>query len=68
MREPFQQRVIDEQTELAIRLGKLQEFNRGEFFQSLPVNEQLRLQMQVNAMRLYLYILNLRIGAFPDDT
>ena len=67
MREPFQQRVIDEQTELAIRLGKLQEFNRGEFFVSLPVNEQLRLQMQANAMRLYLYILNLRIGAFSDD-
>ncbi len=66
MRQPYQQRVIDEQTELAIKLGKLREFNRGEFFQTLPVAEQLRMQMQVNAMMLYLYILNSRIGAFPE--
>ncbi len=66
MRQPYQQRVIEEQTELAIRLGKLREFNRGEQFQSLPVDEQLRLQMQSNAMMLYLYFLNARIGAFPE--
>ena len=68
MRKPHEQRVIDEQTELAIKLGKLREFNDGEFFQSLPVDERLRLQMQANAMMLYLYILNSRIGAFPNDS
>lgn len=66
MRKEAQQLVIDEQTELAIRLGKLQEFNNGPFFPSLPTDEQLRLQMQINAMRLYLHILNERIGAFPQ--
>jgi len=65
MRTPTQQRVIDEQTELAIRLGKLREFNDGEFFQSLPFDERLRLEMQANAMMLYLFFLNERIGAFP---
>ena len=66
MRQPYQQRVIDEQTELAIKLGKLRKFNGGELFQTLPVDEQLRLQMQANAMMLYLYILNSRIGAFTE--
>ena len=67
MRKAFQQRVIDEQTELAIKLGKLREFNNGTFFPSLPVDEQLRLQMQANAMMIYLYILNSRIAAFSND-
>jgi len=66
MRQPYQQRVIDEQTELAIKLGKLRTFNKGEVFQSLRLDEQLRMQMQERAMALYIWILNSRIADFQE--
>jgi hypothetical protein len=63
----FQQRAFEEQQELAKRLGKLAEFNRGEVFKSLDFAEQLRLQMQEHAMYLYLHILAERIANFEED-
>jgi hypothetical protein len=63
----YQERAVQEQTELAKRLGKLAEFNRGEVFKSLDFAEQLRLQMQEHAMFLYLHILAERIHNFGKD-
>ena len=63
----FQEDAVNEQTELAQRLGKLAEFNRGEVFKSLDQAEQLRLLMQEHAMFLYLHLLAERIHNFEDD-
>jgi crAss001_48 related protein len=63
----FQQRAFEEQRELAKRLGKLAEFNRGEVFKTLDFAEQLRMQMQEHAMFLYLHILAERINNFGKD-
>jgi hypothetical protein len=62
----FEARAVEEQTQLATRLGKLAEFNRGDVFKSLDFAEQLRLQMQEKAMFLYLHFLADRINNFGD--
>jgi hypothetical protein len=62
----FERSAFEEQQELAIRLGKLAEFNRGEDFKALDFAEQLRLQMQEHAMFLYLHFLAERINNFGD--
>jgi hypothetical protein len=62
----FESDAVLEQTELAKRLGKLAEFNRGEVFKSLDFAEQLRLQMQEHAMFLYLHFLAERINNFGN--
>ena len=63
----FEANAVQEQTELAKRLGKLAEFNRGEVFASLDFAEQLRLKMQEHAMFLYLHFLAERINNFGKD-
>ncbi len=60
----FQERVIREQSDLAMKISKLRNFITLDTFKSLPVDEQLRLQMQSNAMILYLHFLTERINHF----
>ncbi len=62
--KPHQERVIEEQYELATKLEKLNTFIGGEIFDSLDQAEQQRLLGQANAMSIYLYFLNDRISHF----
>lgn len=64
--KPFQQRVVDEKTELDGKLELLEKFiHENELFQKLPEAEQLRMVRQKNAMKEYSEILGERIAAFP---
>ncbi len=60
----FQERVVQEKSELEARLSKLINFMSLDIFETLSQDEQLRLAMQSNAMNLYLYFLNERIRNF----
>ena len=61
---PHQQRVVEEEAELADRLKKLGLFFTTEIYATLEVEEQLRLRRQQSAMADYLAILQDRIVAF----
>ena len=61
---PHQQRVIDEKAALDEKLSKLNEFGRGEFFLTLPPEEQERLTRQSKIMDQYSVVLGERISAF----
>jgi hypothetical protein len=61
---PHQQRVVDEKSELASKLEKLNTFISGTFFEGLPEAERIRLARQAVVMKDYLDILNDRIAAF----
>jgi hypothetical protein len=60
----FQQRVVDEKTELDDKIGKLTAFVGGNIFVSLPDDERYRLSIQLQHMNGYSEILGQRIGAF----
>lgn len=60
----FQQRVIDEKTELDHRLAKLNLFFDHTTFDSLPNVEKLRMRKQAAIMDEYSNILKERIEAF----
>lgn len=63
--ESFQQRVVDERSELDVRLSKLADFiDHGITFVNLPDAEQLRMRRQRDAMIQYSAILGERIAAF----
>lgn len=62
--QAFQERVIAEKDELFAKLDKLNEFIKGEIFNSLPKDERERLVRQANHMSNYYYVLNERIAAF----
>ena len=63
--QPHQQRVVDEKTELDIKLDALNNFiDTNKMFSSLSREEQDRLYRQAYAMRGYSDILAERIGAF----
>lgn len=62
-----QQRVIDEKTELDAKRIKLEQFidyGSGPIFQSLPAEEQDRLNRQMAIMNDYSLILGERIAEF----
>jgi len=61
---PHQQRVIDEQIELADKLGKLNKFLHSELFKGLAQEEKDRLRMQAIWMKGYNDVLLARIEAF----
>lgn len=64
--QPHQQRVVDEQKELADKLIKLREFiGASPIFQKLPMDEQARLKAQEFHMSMYWRILGDRIQEFP---
>ena len=62
--EAFQQRVIDEKTELDEKREKLGQFIGGDIFNGLPQEEQERLDRQAALMRDYSAVLGERIAAF----
>jgi hypothetical protein len=61
--EAYQQRVIDEKTELDTKLNKLVTFLNTTTFESLPPAEQRRLWLQQIFMGQYSAILGERIAA-----
>lgn len=62
--QPHQQRVIEEKTELDMRLGRLREFLGSERFAALDKDEQKRLLRQDRYMADYSQVLGERIEAF----
>ena len=68
--KPHQQRVIQEHTELEERTNKLRDFillGVTKYNIYVPDDEIRRLGMQLNAMELYLAILEDRIKNFPVE-
>jgi hypothetical protein len=64
--QPFQQRVVDEQKELDVKLGRLHVFMAGDLMKSLPLDEQKRLNEQYAVMQQYSRILGERIAHFQE--
>jgi hypothetical protein len=62
--QPYQQRVLDEQSELGGRLERLGRFMWTPEFDQLARDEQMRLARQQQAMKLYYDCLQDRINAF----
>ena len=64
--QPYQQRVVDEKTELDEKLTKLRAFcsQVGGEFDSLPTEEKQRLTEQEGHMAAYSGVLGRRIAAF----
>lgn len=62
--QDFQQRVVDEKTELDDKTSKLGAFTQGPLFASLPNEEQARLIRQYTLMGGYSEVLGERIAAF----
>ena len=60
----YQQRVVNEKTELDERTDKLEAFIFGERFKSVPTDEQERMIKQLAVMFSYREILRQRIAAF----
>lgn len=61
---PHQQRVVEEQVALDIKVAALNTFLEGELFLTLPEEDQNLLIKQVNAMEEYSYLLGERIKRF----
>jgi hypothetical protein len=62
--QDFQLRVVEERQSLDEKRGKLAFFINGDFFKSLPPDEQDRLRRQIDVMDAYSQILNERISEF----
>mgnify|MGYP000031477435 CR=1 FL=1 len=62
---PFQQRVVDERSDLDAKIKKLADFIvLSPIFKALPGDEKQRLYRQHAAMRAYSAVLGERIEAF----
>jgi hypothetical protein len=62
--QPHQERVVAEKAELSDKLDKLETFEGGAVYASLPPAEQSRLTRQLLIMKLYEQVLAERISAF----
>jgi len=62
--EGWQQRVVDEQKALQIKLDKLADFLNTTTFSRLPPDDQEYLSVQESGMRIYNEALKLRIRRF----
>jgi len=62
--EDYQTRVVEEADELDKKIEKLEAFTKNLFFCGLPAPEAGRMLRQLDAMRLYSYILHNRIKHF----
>lgn len=63
--QPHQQRVVDEQTELEVKLKGLREFIRNNpVFDTLPSEDKTLMKTQMDLMSAYSNILGLRIARF----
>lgn len=65
--QPYQQRVVDEKTELDERLRKLSEALNSNLSQRVTPEEFSRLCNQERVMREYSEILGQRIAAFGQE-
>jgi hypothetical protein len=65
--QPHQERVVQEKKELDEKLAKLASFGTTPLFDSLPADEQGRLNRQFSVMEEYSHILEERIAAFPSE-
>ncbi len=63
-RTEWQQRVVEEKEQLDARLEKLCLFCYSQAFESLPLLERERLNMQRHLMTCYSAVLGARIAAF----
>jgi len=61
---PYQQRVVEEKTELSAKLDKLETFHDSATYACLPPDEQSRLTRQLYIMKLYEQVLSERIADF----
>lgn len=62
---PHQQRVVDEQTELEVKLKGLREFIRNNpVFDTLPSEDKTLMKTQMDLMSAYSNVLGLRIARF----
>ncbi len=61
---PHQERVVTEYNDLLTKSIALESFLQGDFYKTLPEDEQLRLSNQNTVMHAYLSILNQRIKNF----
>lgn len=62
---PHKQRVVDEQTELEIKLKALRDFiKNNHVFLTLAASEQTLLKTQLDLMSAYSNVLGLRIAKF----
>ena len=64
MMKPFQQRVVEEKSQLDERLQRLMDFIGGDIFLSMKFPERERLCEQMGVMRHYSIILGERISEF----
>ena len=64
--KPYQQRVVDEKTDLDAKVARLKTFLEGSTFKSLPGEECARLTRQLGIMENYSGVLGERIAAFTD--
>lgn len=62
--EPYQQRVIDEKSDLVEKIAKLETFVDGPQSDNVAYDERKRLAWQLAYMRLYSGVLEARIAAF----
>lgn len=64
--QPFEQRVVDEHTDLEGKVVRLEEFVGTPTYHALSHAQQYLLRRQLIAMREYLDILAARIALFPS--
>jgi hypothetical protein len=62
--QPHQQRVIDESTELKVKIAGLAAFIESDRFVPLDHAERMRMRGQLAAMQVYAGYLSARIAAF----
>ena len=62
--ETYKGRVIEERNDLKVKVDKLISFSDSKQFTDLPASDKVLLQCQLEAMTLYLDVLNERIGAW----
>lgn len=62
--ERYQQRVIEERDELALKIGKLDGFISSPKYHEIPGIEQNLLDEQAIAMEIYFDVLQRRINRF----
>jgi len=60
----YQKRVIDERSELEIKIDRLISFIAGDTFAAMPVDERVILENQLDVMKEYSEILTTRIAGF----
>lgn len=64
--QEFQKRVVEEKKSLDEKINRLSPFIGGDIYSSLSLDEQQRLDRQLEVMSEYSSILGARIGNFQD--